>query len=62
MEREIGEIFNYKGKKIEVVIDNFLTCDNCYFSNDTCDNAQIGKCCYISRSDGKSVIFKEVVK
>ena len=62
MEREIGEKFNYKGKTIEVVIDNFLSCNNCCFKDTTCYDSQIGKCLYISRSDGKSVIFKEVGK
>ena len=64
MERKIGERFDYKGKTLEVVEQNiYIGCNGCYFFNYiTCYGLQVGKCCFISRSDCKSVIFKEVKK
>ena len=64
MEREIGERFNYNGTTLEVVKqDIYRGCYGCYFFNyHTCYGLPTGKCCYISRSDKKSVIFKEALK
>ena len=60
-ERKVGEIFSYKGKMIKVVESDF--CIGCYFI-DFCmkfkGKLPAGLCIKESRSDGKSVIFKEV--
>lgn len=65
MERKIGEIFDYEGKKLQVVEKNFF-CDGCYFyevGDDFCLNDDdFGKTgsCLANRSDQKEVIFQEV--
>lgn len=62
-ERKVGEIFSYKCKTIKVVESDF--CVGCYFI-DFCRrfNGKLpaGLCFKVSRSDEKSVIFKEVLK
>ena len=67
MEQKIGERFEYKDTTLEVVeqpIDNKVKriyCNGCYFNTSSYCSYK-GKCCFISRSDCKSVIFKEVGK
>lgn len=56
MERKIGEVFDYKGKKFEVVEGN---CNNCNFLHKELsfeDAANLGSC--IFRYDRKTVYFK----
>ena len=63
MERQIGEIFECDGKKLQVIEDPFDTCDGCYFVNETeCDDRLDirGFCSYIRRRDKLRVAFKEV--
>ena len=62
-ESKVGEIFSYNGKMFEVVESDF--CVGCYF-RDFCSrfNGKLpaGLCIKESRSDCKSVIFKEIKK
>lgn len=63
MERKIGEIFNYNGKKLKVVESKEDYCNNCYlYYGNVCTNSDKirGKCSKRNRSDNKSVIFVEV--
>ena len=60
MERAIGEIFEYEGKKIKVVEGGF-DCGNCFFDigeNCIANESLIGECAIHYREDKKSVIFK----
>lgn len=59
-EREIGEVFEYEGKKLKVMkqVDG---CTGCYFKGSICRNNRIiGECIYCRRSDKIGVIFVEV--
>lgn len=58
MERKVGEIFDYKGKKLQVVEQ--FDCKDCVFDIYFCRRTPsiVGRC--YDRKDGKSVIFKEV--
>ena len=65
MERKIGEVFEYDGKKLRVIEEPFDTCDGCYFNGRVCQEASIlkiiGNCgCIILRKDKINIIFKEV--
>lgn len=63
MERQIGEIFECDGKKLQVIEDPFDICNGCYYINETdCeDRLNIrGFCSHIKRKDKHSVTFKEV--
>ena len=60
MERQVGEIFDYNGTKIEVVEGD--SCDECVFRKG-CFNLMasiLGYCGGVLRSDGKYVYFKKV--
>ena len=63
-EREIGEVFEYEGKKLKVVETKISTCHNCYFSDRDCDCENTRKvlreCTIERRTDHKPVIFVEV--
>ena len=62
MERKIGEIFKYEGKKLRVEADNDSECKRCYL-NELCPNINkeiIGECVRIHRQDKTSVVFVEV--
>ena len=61
MERELGEVFTYKGKTYQVVKAN--TCKNCAFFNTRCNFFQTlvaGTCTPGSRKDNINVAFKEI--
>ena len=62
MEREVGEIFDYKGKKLQVEKTIGACCDGCFFdqicSTDTFDIS--GVCDEGARNDGNDVYFKEM--
>lgn len=60
MDREIGEIFTYKGKTYQVVKD--IICENCSFTYPECYYLKniLGNCCNAVRADETSVIFKEI--
>lgn len=62
MERKIGEIFKYEGKKLRVEADNDSECKRCYL-NELCPNINkeiIGECVRIHRQDKTSVVFVEI--
>lgn len=61
MERKIGEIFQVKGRRVQVVEQtNVCDCFGCCFScGDTCFiNEEAGECDSANRVDRKEVIFK----
>ena len=67
MEREVGEVFDFKGAKLQVKDTGCkASCDGCYFDeseHECCDKPNpdwIGHCYGPERSDGKNVIFIEV--
>ena len=61
MERKIGEVFEFEGKKIEVKAAS-NGCDGCFLKEKFCiDSADlVGTCGAGDRTDGKNVIFVEV--
>lgn len=61
MERKIGEVFEFEGKKIEVKAAS-NGCDGCFLKEKCCiDSADlVGTCGALDRTDGKNVIFVEV--
>lgn len=61
MERKIGEVFEFEGKKIEVKATS-NGCDGCFLKEKCCiDSADlVGTCGAEDRTDGKNVIFVEV--
>lgn len=61
MERKIGEIFG-ENPKLEVVKTEKLTCIGCFYTIYNCSELfeHTGDCSYMTRTDKKSVIFKEV--
>ena len=69
MERRVGEIFEYKGKKLKVVETPF-SCYGCYFLTDYYlegktaleqeNNCARYPCLPSNREDGKEVIFQLV--
>ena len=62
MEREIGETFEYEGKRLKVMADRVDTCEACFFDGHCTrgNKALAGKCGSNDRDDGKNVIFVEV--
>ena len=65
MERKIGEVFEFEGKKCVAVYDDSLyfdhSCINCVFAEKPisyCRNK--ARCLPENRQDGKNVIFVEV--
>lgn len=65
MERQIGEQFDYKGVRLEVVEKIDTSCTGCYFSglllcriSEIMDNT--GYCGSANRKDEKMVFFKEM--
>lgn len=65
MERKIGEVFDYKGKTLEVEKMENDFCAKCYFRHlISCYYIKkvTGFCSCELRTDGTDVIFKEVSK
>ena len=61
MERKIGEIFIYKDKTYQVVeVEADEECKGCAFEFSSCCTSSLGDCSPAHRTDGASVIFKEV--
>ena len=61
MERKVGEVFTYNGKTyqvVEVKIDE--ECKGCAFEFSSCCTSLLGDCSPTYRTDGASVIFKEI--
>lgn len=67
MERKIGEVFTFRGKRLKVVRKK-IGCKSCFFQKkndkDSCDwenvREVIGHCTPCFRDDYKDVIFKPV--
>ena len=67
MERKVGEVFDFKGVKLQVKdTGDSCFCYGCYFYglNCQCDEThytnQTGECFHIRRNDDNNVIFVEV--
>ena len=61
MERKIGEIFIYKDKTYQVVkVETDEECKGCAFEFSSCCMSLLGDCSPTHRTDGASVIFKEI--
>lgn len=61
MERKIGEIFTYNGKTYQVVkVETDEECKGCAFEFSSCCMSFLGDCSPTHRTDGASVIFKEI--
>ena len=67
MEREVGEVFDFKGVKLQVKDTGCkASCDGCYFDQfwHSCVRngcgIYVGYCYGLFRSDGKNVVFVEV--
>lgn len=61
MERKLGEIFTYKGKTYQVVeVEIDEECKGCAFEFSSCCTSLLGDCSPTHRTDGASVIFKEI--
>ena len=59
MEREVGEIFEYEGIKLEVVETEDFSCRGCYFL-DLRYKCRQQLCMRFLRKDRKNVVFKSV--
>ena len=59
MEREVGEIFEYEGIKLEVIETEDSSCRGCYFL-DLRYKCRQQLCMRCLRKDRKNVIFKSV--
>ena len=61
MERKLGEVFTYKGKTYQVVeVETDEKCKGCAFEFSSCCTSLLGDCSPTHRTDGASVIFKEI--
>ena len=61
MERKIGEIFIYKNKTYQVMeVEVDEECKGCAFEFSSCCTSFLGDCSPTHRTDGASVIFKEI--
>lgn len=61
MERKIGEIFIYKDKTYQVMeVETDEECKGCAFEFSSCCMSSLGDCSPTYRTDGASVIFKEI--
>lgn len=61
MERKIGEIFIYKNKTYQVMeVEVDEECKGCAFEFSSCCTSSLGDCSPTHRTDGTSVIFKEI--
>ena len=61
MERKVGEVFIYKDKTYQVVeVEIDEECKGCAFEFSSCCMSFLGDCSPTYRTDGASVIFKEI--
>ena len=61
MERKVGEVFTYNGKTYQVVeVEIDEECKGCAFEFSSCCTSLLGDCSPTHRTDGASVIFKEI--
>lgn len=59
MEKKIGEIFDYKGVKLQCVINPDKGCNNCYFSKRIEDCVSFN-CIFTCRKDITNVKFIKI--
>ena len=60
MERKIGEVFDYQGKKLKVMEEvQHEACKGCYFFEEDCGQIRsiVGECEHQKRSDNNGVLF-----
>ena len=66
MERKVGEVFEYQGKKLRVEESKNGGCDGCFFDGQTlsfCNKLTLaGHCEFEYRTDKKEVIFVEITE
>lgn len=62
MERKIGEVFEFEGRKLKVEKVKHGSCTGCYFLNENCfDSREVtGECVDEFRDDDTDVIFKDI--
>lgn len=60
MERKIGEVFKYNGKKY--IVKEGIGCNNCDIRCNSSDKPIIGNCSSVLRKDNKSIVFVEYNK
>lgn len=62
MERKIGEVFEFEGKKYKVVDGGleYFDCALCDLEGFLCISSNRGRCVGESREDGKDVYFVDV--
>ena len=61
MERKIGEVFTYKDKSYQVVeVEIDEECKGCAFEFSSCCTSLLGDYSPTHRTDGASIIFKEI--
>lgn len=61
MERKVGEVFTYNGKTYQVVeVEIAEECKGCAFEFSGCCISSLGDCSPKYRTNGTSVIFKEI--
>lgn len=65
MERKVGEIFDFEGKKLKVEIANEIDwCEGCFFYDKKCNDSEmeniLGSCLNRGRKDSENVIFKDI--
>ena len=65
MERKIGEVFEYEGKRLVDKETNIGSCTDCFFKLIGCTpqaKGNTGACSSMTRTDNKSVIFVQVTE
>lgn len=65
MERKVGEVFEYEGKRLVAKETNIGSCTDCFFKLIGCTSqakGNIGECSSMTRTDNKSVIFVQVTE
>ena len=65
MERKVGEVFEYEGKRLVAKETNIGSCTDCFFKLIGCTSqakGNIGACSSMTRTDNKSVIFVQVTE
>lgn len=60
MERKIGEVFEFAGRKLIVEKAKHGSCTGCFFLEKKCLERVHGECCDDYREDNTDVIFKDV--
>jgi hypothetical protein len=64
MERKLGEVFEFEGKKLKAVKSSNGSCKKCYFNNRLTACGKISEnfknCSEQYREDSKNIVFKEV--